>query len=556
MIKKTDLLSLLNTLNLPYCILNKTGVFVELNSKYCELYGYSSSELIGNHFTILFDMNCKENIEANNKHFDKELISKRFLNSFGKYKSFFLHPISYKEKDKLGNIFYIQILSLDFKDSNGEEYRLSIDCPVDKNDNVKLIESLIDNELFGFISFENLKKEVDNCIISTYNPKFALINIRLIDTIIDEEIKKEFLALIFSKLKEIFQNNGLIAYKSSKRYIILFREEVKRSKVEECCNQIIDYFSNAIVINNRFLKENIKIGISFYNKNKKLTVDELYKETEIALKFAKLNTIEIYNKKILAQQNQEIKLNTIIFNAYENNEFTAYLQPYFSLKTNKIVGMEALMRLISKEHGIINPCDFIPVLEKNSFIVKVEEELIKRIIIRIKKWKLIYKEIPPVAINLSAIQFKNIRFLEYLRNLLITYDFSGKSLVFEITESILMEDIELSKYMLREFRKMGIRISIDDFGTGYSSLLYLKEFPIDILKIDLSFIRDIHINKSNQAIVSAIILMAKKLGLKTICEGVEKVEELNELKRLDADIVQGYIFSKPLNKKEIKKYFE
>lgn len=110
--------------------------------------------------------------------------------------------------------------------------------------------------------------------------------------------------------------------------------------------------------------------------------------------------------------------------------------------------------------------------------------------------------------------------------------------------------------MLREFRKMGIRISIDDFGTGYSSLLYLKEFPIDILKIDLSFIRDIHINKSNQAIVSAIILMAKKLGLKTICEGVEKVEELNELKRLNADIVQGYIFSKPLNKKEIKKYFE
>lgn len=175
---------------------------------------------------------------------------------------------------------------------------------------------------------------------------------------------------------------------------------------------------------------------------------------------------------------------------------------------------------------------------------------------KIKKWKSIYKEIPPVAINLSAIQFKNIRFLEYLRNLLITYDFSGKNLVFEITESILMEDIELSKYMLREFRKMGIRISIDDFGTGYSSLLYLKEFPIDILKIDLSFIRDIHINKSNQAIVSAIILMAKKLGLKTICEGVEKVEELNELKRLDADIVQGYIFSKPLNKKEIKKYFE
>lgn len=262
MIKKTDLLSLLNTLNLPYCILNKTGVFVELNSKYCELYGYSSSELIGNHFTILFDMNCKENIEANNKHFDKELISKRFLNSFGKYKSFFLHPISYKEKDKSGNIFYIQTLSLDYKDSNGEEYRLSIDCLVDKNNNFKLIESLIDNEIFGFISFESLKREIDKCIVSTFNPKFALINIKLIDTVIEEEIKADFLSLIFTKLTEIFKENGLIAYKSSKRYIVLFRNEVKKSKIEKCCNQIFEYFANPIVIKNRFFKENKKMEVN------------------------------------------------------------------------------------------------------------------------------------------------------------------------------------------------------------------------------------------------------------------------------------------------------
>lgn len=556
MINKSQLLSLLNLLKLPYSILNKYGIFVEVNEEYCRMYGYNPSELIGNHFSCLFDEKCEENIQAK-RFFSQEDNEDKFLNAFGKYKSFFVHPITYKEKNKKGEIFYIQTISYDYDDeTDNNKYRISIDFRVEDSHKTKIIENLMSSSNSNFISFDSLKTEIDKYMISTKNTNFSLINIKLINAVVEEDIKSELFNKIYRNLIRIFGDDSIIAYKSSNRFILFYRDIVDDSFLKEKCRMVIEFFNNPIRVKNRFFKENVKIGITHFENGSKLDLNELYKETEIAMKFTALGKCAVYDQSIVNKLMDEIVLNSIVFNGYKREEFTAYYQPYYDIKNSKFVGMEALMRLITEKDGIISPGDFIPLLEKNAFIIQVEELVIEKIFKNLVKWKINFNIEPTVSINLSSLQFKNLYFLKFIKKLIKAYEINPEKLTFEITESTLMEDVNLSSYMLNEMKNIGMKLSIDDFGTGYSSLAYLKEFPIDNLKIDMSFIRDIHLNKNNQAIVSAIIVMAKKLGLTTICEGVEKKEELETIKKLGADIVQGYIFARPMDESNILNYMK
>lgn len=552
MIDKEQLQNLLDILRLPYCILNKQGVFTKVNEEYCDLYGYSPSELIGNHFAKLYESESPLNEIEEKKFLEKKKENQQmFLNSFGKYKNFFEHPVSYTERDKDGNFFRIQTISYDFIDNDGLEYRLAIDCREGQKVETGTFNKNINENSSRFISFNYLKKEIDKYIVLNEKPEFSIINIKLMNSIVNEKHKNNILDKVHDNLLHILGTNSLITYTSNNRFIIFYKDVTCINVLEEKSKQIIEFFNTPIKIEKDFFKENIKIGISCYTGINKLEFNELYNETEIAIRFSKVDDFVIYNDSLLEQLNQEINFNSIIFDGYKNKEFTAYYQTYYDTSTKKIAGMEALMRLESAKYGLIFPGSFIPLLEKNFFIVKVEKQIIELIFKNMNKWK---EKVIPVSINLSSLQFKNIEFLDFLKEKISLYNVNPKDITFEITESTLMEDISLSCYMLNEFKKIGFRLSVDDFGTGYSSLAYLKEFPIDNLKVDMSFIRDIHLNSDKQAIVGAIILMAKKLGLKTICEGVEKEEELKILEELGADFIQGYIFSKPVNEKIIEDY--
>lgn len=552
MIDKEQLQNLLDILRLPYCILNKQGVFTKVNEEYCDLYGYSPSELIGNHFAKLYESESPLNEIEEKKFLEKKKENQQmFLNSFGKYKNFFEHPVSYTERDKDGNFFRIQTISYDFIDNDGLEYRLAIDCREGQKVETGTFNENINENSSRFISFNYLKKEIDKYIVLNEKPEFSIINIKLMNSIVNEKHKNNILDKVHDNLLHILGTNSLITYTSNNRFIIFYKDVTCINVLEEKSKQIIEFFNTPIKIEKDFFKENIKIGISCYTGINKLEFNELYNETEIAIRFSKVDAFVIYNDSLLEQLNQEINFNSIIFDGYKNKEFTAYYQTYYDTSTKKIAGMEALMRLESAKYGLIFPGSFIPLLEKNFFIVKVEKQIIELIFKNMNKWK---EKVIPVSINLSSLQFKNIEFLDFLKEKISLYNIDPKDITFEITESTLMEDISLSCYMLNEFKKIGFRLSVDDFGTGYSSLAYLKEFPIDNLKVDMSFIRDIHLSSDKQAIVGAIILMAKKLGLETICEGVEKEEELVILEELGADFIQGYIFSKPVNEKTIEDY--
>ena len=223
-------------------------------------------------------------------------------------------------------------------------------------------------------------------------------------------------------------------------------------------------------------------------------------------------------------------------------------QPQFALHDKTIIGAEALLRWNHPEFGHVSPAEFIPIAEETGTIMNIGEWVLRTALTVTKEWMDQGYEPIIMAVNLSAIQFRSQNLPTHVTEILHEIGLSPEYLELELTESIAMHDPQRAIIMMNELHNQGIRMSIDDFGTGYSSLSYLKKFNVYKLKIDQSFVRDIDVDPEDKAIVSAIINMSKSLGLLTIAEGVETVEQLNYLDEQGCDEIQGYYLSKPLPK--------
>ncbi|HZV47805.1 MAG TPA: EAL domain-containing protein, partial [Thermodesulfovibrionales bacterium] len=234
-------------------------------------------------------------------------------------------------------------------------------------------------------------------------------------------------------------------------------------------------------------------------------------------------------------------------------EFILHYQPYWDINTKKITGMEALIRWKSPALGLISPGKFIPVLEDTRMIIEVGEWVIREGIRQVKEWQNKGYPVVPVSVNLSPIQFRQKDLSHMIERVIKESGFYPSLLTLEITESAFMQDIEITYSVLESLKNIGVSVSIDDFGTGYSSLAYLKRFPIDNLKIDMSFIREIAADADTASIVTAIIAMARTLKLRTIAEGIETEEQWKILRLLRCDMGQGFYFSKPLPAEEMEK---
>jgi EAL domain-containing protein (putative c-di-GMP-specific phosphodiesterase class I) len=240
--------------------------------------------------------------------------------------------------------------------------------------------------------------------------------------------------------------------------------------------------------------------------------------------------------------------------AIECKEFVVHYQPILSLVSGKITGVEVLVRWKHPQSGLIYPKEFIPIAEETGLIVQIGEWVLRTACNQQKTWR--DAGLPPLnlAVNLSARQFENQNLPELIKEVLKETDMSAENLTLEITESIAMKDIDFTIRTLNELRDMGIKVSIDDFGTGYSSLAYLQSFPINTLKIEQSFVKDI-LDHSDKAlmIITAIIAMANSLELKVIAEGVERHEQLELLYSRGCIEVQGNLFSEPATGEDIIK---
>jgi diguanylate cyclase (GGDEF)-like protein len=333
-------------------------------------------------------------------------------------------------------------------------------------------------------------------------------------------------------------------------FMFILSDLVNAQDAADIARKILDVLADPFVLEENELFISASIGISLYPSDGEDTTT-LVKNADAALYHAKRqgrNNYQYYAEQMNATALQRLTLESRLRHALEREEFVLYYQPQLELESGAIIGVEALLRWQSPERGLVAPAAFIPLLEETGLIVPVGEWVLRNACAQNIAWQ--REGLAPirVSINLSALQFRQPDFAETIARIVreTGLDAGWEGLELELTESLLINNVEETIKTLHKLHAMNIKVSIDDFGTGYSSLNYLKRFPLYGLKIDQSFVRDLSINPEDAAIVAAIIALGHSLKLNVIAEGVETLEQLKFLRELKCDEMQGYLFSPPM----------
>ncbi|HEY9694965.1 MAG TPA: EAL domain-containing protein [Oculatellaceae cyanobacterium] len=300
------------------------------------------------------------------------------------------------------------------------------------------------------------------------------------------------------------------------------------------------------------------IGIAIYPQDGE-DAQTLLINADAALYSAKANgrnNYQFYLPEMNSQASNLLNLETLLHQAIEREEFIIHYQPQVNIKTGEITGMEALVRWQQPELGLVPPNKFIPLAEENGLIVTIGEWVLRTACAQTKAWQDAGFSRLRIGVNLSPRQFQEPNLVKLVADILAETGLAPEFLELEITETTVMQNVEFAKTMLYSLQDMGVQISMDDFGTGYSSLGYLKKFPFHTLKIDQSFVRELKDNLQDIAIISAIIALGRGLNLRIIAEGVETEEQLELLRRLDCEQIQGYFFSRPLTVEKATKFMQ
>jgi EAL domain-containing protein (putative c-di-GMP-specific phosphodiesterase class I) len=258
------------------------------------------------------------------------------------------------------------------------------------------------------------------------------------------------------------------------------------------------------------------------------------------------NNFQFYQADMNASALQRLELESDLRHALEQDEFILYYQPQFSGDGKRLTGAEALLRWQHPQRGLVPPNDFIPVLEELGLVVQVGDWVLRESCRQLAQWHAAQIRVPKISVNLSARQFAEGNLHQRVAQIIEQSAIPAACLELELTESILMEDVSNAMQTLSALKQLGVGIAIDDFGTGYSSLNYLKQFPIDVLKIDRSFVDGLPHGEQDGQIARAIIAMAHSLNLKVIAEGVETLAQLDFLRGHDCDEVQGFLLGRPM----------
>ena len=331
-------------------------------------------------------------------------------------------------------------------------------------------------------------------------------------------------------------------------FTVLLTRLEKAENAANIAKRIIDAVSVPFLLGDEEIVVTPSIGIAVFPYDGD-SVEELVKNADTAMFHAKengKNNYQFYTNSMSATAFERLSMENALRKGLGNNEFEVYYQPKIDLAMNRVVGLEALIRWNHPEMGLVSPANFIPLAEDTGLIVPLGEWVLHAVCTQMKKWQDSGLEPMRVAVNLSACQFRQTMLRQQVKRILNDTGIAPEYLELELTESVIMDDIQTSSAVLRELKKMGVHISMDDFGTGYSSLSLLKRLPLDTLKIDQSFVRDITTDADDAAIVDAIISLAHSLRLRVIAEGVENNRQLDFLRRQGCDEVQGYLFSRPL----------
>jgi diguanylate cyclase (GGDEF)-like protein len=353
---------------------------------------------------------------------------------------------------------------------------------------------------------------------------------------------------VAARLKSVMRASDTVSRLGGDEFVILMPEAADQAAISVAARKVLETVSRPYSIDGHELMSTPSLGIAIFPGDGQ-DVETLLRNADAAMYHAKesgRNNYQFFTQDMNARALERLSLERSLRRALERDELRLHYQPQYDLASGRVIGVEALIRWEHPEEGLISPGRFMPFAEETGLILPIGAWVLERACWQNREWQ--RAALPPVrmSVNISALQFRQPGFAETVRHALAVTGLEARYLELEVTESVIMHDAERVTAALSELKRMGLELAIDDFGTGYSSLSYLKRFPIDRLKIDKSFVRDIPSDGEDAAIISAIIGLTRNLGLRTIAEGVETNEQLEFLREQGCDEVQGYLLSRPL----------
>ncbi|WP_250658057.1 putative bifunctional diguanylate cyclase/phosphodiesterase [Alkalimarinus coralli] len=548
----TKLSSAVTNSGASIAITNTEGIIEYVNDKFCELTGFEQSETIGRSIDLLgpaqfpdgeevpsWSMNCLQ------ENWEGDLLSSRKDGT----QFWCATTISavYDKHQSITNYVVSGIDITDLKEANSAMQQLAL---------FDSLTGLANRRLFidrmGQSIAAAQRRRTITALLFLDLDQFKRIN----DTL-GHDAGDQLLLIVAERLKSCVRAQDTVSRLGGDEFTILLNDIRDTQSITHITNQILKDLKEPIMLGKHEVIISTSIGITLA-PNDSQEVDTLMKNADLALYHAKERGRDGYYFFTEELNTNALKLLHIeqeLRHALQMDEFTILYQPQVCLKTGSIMSVEALIRWHHPIRGEVSPDDFISIAEETGLIVQIGEWVLRNACMQTKMLQQLTGQKIKVAVNLSSRQFSDPSFEQVISEVIASSGLEPKYLELEVTESMLMNNIDRVIEQLNRIKSSGITITIDDFGSGYSSLSYLKKLPVDILKVDRQFVRDIPEDLNDMEITSAIIAIAHKLNLKVIAEGVENIDQRDFLVINKCDYAQGYYFSKPLTFEDLYSFF-
>ena len=528
----------------PLYLKDKDSVCIDCNAAFCEMLQMDKSEIVNKRIPDFLSSNatcadalCDNGIQNRNSgDFEITYVGKdNSVSHYVLYRSGFINEDDGSETT-LGILYNITELKAQKELIAHQAYHDELTGLPNRFYIIKFLYELLEHDE-GSIHFSLLFIDLDN---------FKRINDSL-----GHDLGDDLLKLVAKRLRNSVGSKGKVARVGGDEFLILLpdvTDEVKVASQAELVNRI---FEEPFEVEEHELHLSVTIGITCYPDDGH-DANTLLTRSDIAMyraKEHKRSSWMRFDNGMLDQVTKRLKLERHIRDGLDKNEFVPFFQPRFDVNTGEVLGAEALVRWRRSDGSLGNPAEFIPVAEETGLIKPLGEHVLIESCNQMKKWHNMGYPHLTISVNISAVQFTE-KLYDTVRSSIVKSGIEPEKLELEITETIMMKDLDKSAEILRNLADLGVKIVIDDFGTGYSSLYYLKRFPIDILKIDRTFIDGIPDDENDGNIVSAILSMAKQMQLHVVAEGVETGKQLSFLQEHDCAEAQGFLFSKPVAAEE------